>query len=78
MRYIGDPLAVTLDIGLTCRHAWEVDGKLRRLASQVDQIEPALLTDHEQLLPIRAGGRITEHQRPYRQLRRFNASFAKQ
>src|SRR5271155_2201224 len=77
MRYVRHPLAVMLDVGFPGRYSRHVDGKLR-LAIQTDQIEPALLPDYEQFLSIHAWCRIAEHERSYRQLRRFSGGLVKE
>src|ERR1700740_2864018 len=77
MRHVSDPLAAALEIGLSRRHSWKVNGELPRLAVQTDQIKPALLPNHEELLPIRTRRRIAEHERTHRALRRFRAGLAK-
>src|SRR5437667_6520710 len=78
MGNVGNPLAIARDFGFARRHPGEQDGKLLRLAIQADQIEAALLADHEKLLSIKARDWIAEHQRPYRKLGRLSAGFMKQ
>src|SRR5208282_376017 len=78
MSNVGHPFAIAQEIGLARGHPRKQDGELGRLAVQADQIEAALLTDHEQLFAIRTWGWITEHQRAYCQLRGFRARLAKQ
>src|SRR4029077_1655314 len=77
VRHVSDPLAIGLDFRFAGRDARKVNGELLRLAIQADQIEAALLADHEKLLAIRARGGITEHKRAHGELRRTGISLAK-
>src|SRR6266852_3373460 len=77
MHHVGDPLAIARDIGLARRDPGKVDGELLRFAFKVDQIEPALLADHEQLLSIHARSGIAEQEGSQGQLSWRRAGLAK-